>query len=100
MTNGIEVDAIYTSCDFRHENLGKYNGAIFPIVCEQEQIEPEELLQAGDHSGSDVANALGEGLVAAQTANSNSYLTTVLSVGCELVSNWRSIPFLRHPLKP
>lgn len=72
--NRIEVDAIYASCDHRHGNLGKYNGSIYAEVCGKEQIAPGELLHAGDHSGADVANALGQGLVAVQANHPNAFL--------------------------
>ncbi|MDP9423520.1 MAG: hypothetical protein M3Q19_11945 [Pseudomonadota bacterium] len=72
--NGIEVDAIYASSDHRHGNLGKYNGAIYPEVCGKEQVQPSELLHAGDHSDCDVANALSHGLVAVQANHPYAFL--------------------------
>lgn len=74
--NQIAVDAIYASSDHRHGNFGKYNGRIYPIVCSKEQVEPYEILHAGDHAGADVANALSQGLVAVQAKHPNSFLIT------------------------
>lgn len=72
--NGITVDAIYSSANYRHNNHGKYNGSIFPIVCKEEGIAPHELLHAGDHPGSDVSKALSEGVVAVQTGHPTQFL--------------------------
>jgi predicted HAD superfamily hydrolase len=72
----IEVDAIYASSEYRQDNLGKYNGGIYPVVCSEERVQSSEMLHAGDHSESDVANALSQGLVAVQASHPNSYLIT------------------------
>ena len=72
----IEVDAIYASSDYRHENLGKYNGDIYPVVCSAEQIEPGDMLHAGDNSDADVTNALSQGLVAVQANHPYPFLIT------------------------
>jgi len=72
--NGITVDAIYSSANYRNGNHGKYNGSIFPIVCEKEGIAQHELFHAGDHPSSDVGNALSEGVVAVQTEHPTQFL--------------------------
>lgn len=74
--NGIELDAVYTSSDYRSSNAGKYNGRIFPVLCEAEGVEASSILHAGDHSGADVANALSEGLVAVQTSHPTAVLAS------------------------
>lgn len=73
---GYELDAIYASSDHREANCGKYNGAIYPVVCEAEGIEPHELFHTGDHSSADVAMALEQGVVALQSQHPTASLVT------------------------
>ena len=61
---GIVVDRVYSSCDHRDRNLGKYNGTIFAHVATQETMSPGRILHVGDHLLSDVANARAAGWVA------------------------------------
>lgn len=76
IAKGFELDAVYTSCDQREGNCGKYNADLYPVICRAEGIEPSELLHAGDHSGADVANALSVGAVAVQSNHPTAHLIT------------------------
>ena len=71
---GFDLDAVYTSCDHREGNCGKYNGDLYPVICRAEGIEPGELLHAGDHSDADVGNALAAGAIAVQANHPTAHL--------------------------
>lgn len=66
---GVELDKVYTSSDFRTENIGKYNSKIFDHVSLQEGIEPGSFLHVGDNLVSDIANASKSGVWALWTRN-------------------------------
>lgn len=78
-SKGYEFDAIYASSDHREANCGKYNGALYPVVCKAEGIEAHELFHTGDHSSADVAMALEQGVVALQS----QHPTASLGANCE-----------------
>lgn len=61
---GIVVDRVYSSCDHRDRDLGKYNGTIFAHVAAQEAVLPGRILHVGDHLQSDVAKARAAGWAA------------------------------------
>ena len=66
---GVEVDKIYSSCDLRFDDIGKYNGTMFRHVLEQEGIVAERLLHVGDNRVSDVQNAFASGVRAMLVSN-------------------------------
>ncbi|WP_299893023.1 hypothetical protein [uncultured Ruegeria sp.] len=56
--NGIELDEQYTSCDYRREGLGKFNGRIFSFMTKEEGTAPHRVLHFGADLVADVENAL------------------------------------------
>jgi predicted HAD superfamily hydrolase len=56
--NGIVLDRIYSSCDFREKGLGKFNGRIYPYVAKAENVDPTDILHFGDNAIADVKNAI------------------------------------------
>jgi len=66
---GVVVDKVYTSADFRAENVGKYNTKAFSHIARIEKIDQSKFLHVGDNPISDVANATRSGMAALWTRN-------------------------------
>lgn len=62
--NSVFVDRVYSSCDHRAEDLGKYNGKIFPLVASDLSVKPSKILHIGDNRQSDWVNARAAGCLA------------------------------------
>ncbi|UHD43752.1 hypothetical protein LUX29_11590 [Aureimonas altamirensis] len=62
--NGIFVDFVMSSSDHRRQNIGKYNGKIFPIAAQQCGVEPGRMIHFGDNWQSDFVQATKAGLAA------------------------------------
>lgn len=61
---GVTVDKVYTSSDHRANDLGKYNGKLYPFVLETEGLTPLEMVHVGDNAIADISNANAHGLCA------------------------------------
>lgn len=59
---GIFVDKVYTSCEYRDQNLGKYNGKLYKHVAAEEGLSVERILHIGDNIISDVLNGRKAGV--------------------------------------
>lgn len=71
---GVKIDKIYSSSDFRFEDLGKYNGSIYPHVAEMEGVLPHRILHIGDNETSDILNAKVAGFTALHTAHASEII--------------------------
>lgn len=71
---GIFVDAVYSSCDFREKDVGKYNSKMYQCICENENVMPESILHIGDNYKSDFRNALAVGVKAIHSHKLNRFL--------------------------
>jgi FMN phosphatase YigB (HAD superfamily) len=73
---GIVLDKIYTSADFRAENIGKYNATIFDRVARLEDTDPGAIFHVGDNLVSDIVNATSCGVATLWTRNLHDEIAT------------------------
>ena len=69
MKVGIHLDHVYSSSDFRSENLGKYNGRIYGRVATLENSSCNQILHVGDNPISDIRNARVAGVTCILSRN-------------------------------
>ncbi|KXV29752.1 hypothetical protein AD936_18145 [Gluconobacter japonicus] len=60
--NGFYLDHVFSSSDWRKEDIGKYNGKSFVKVCRELNVFPEEIIHFGDNIQSDFINANEKGV--------------------------------------
>lgn len=61
---GIVVDRVFTSCDYRNQDAGKYNGRLYGRVSEEIGTPLNKILHMGDNIHADVFNARAAGVQA------------------------------------
>jgi len=66
--NGIFVDEIFCSSTYYKENIYKGNGSIYPLVCRELNISPEQIVHFGDNYNSDLAQSISSGISAVHTS--------------------------------
>lgn len=61
---GVNVDRVFTSCDYRSLDIGKYNSRAYGKVSEEIGIPTDKILHIGDNIHADVLNARSAGVQA------------------------------------
>lgn len=73
---GIELDALYSSSDYRKQGLGKFNRRMFVHVAKTEGVEISEILHFGGNPQADVANANAMGVTGMLVQSRRDYIAS------------------------